>query len=108
MVLVMVAKSPAKVRNLLPRKGRYWARVSVPEALRPIIGKRELTEPLGADLTIAKRKLPGAVARMLERLSAAREELDAERKPSMQAPRAEPRPEPWQPRQGALRRGACA
>src|SRR5262249_28828002 len=80
-VVFMVANFPAKVRNLLPRKGRYWARVSVPKGLRPIIGKRELTEPLGADLTMAKRKLPGAVARMLERLNAAREELDAERKP---------------------------
>lgn len=45
----------AKTKNLLSRQGRYWARLSVPVALRPIITKRELLEPLGADRTQARR-----------------------------------------------------
>jgi hypothetical protein len=40
----MADKSLAKIQHLLPRKGRYWARLAVPEALRPVIMKRELTE----------------------------------------------------------------
>jgi hypothetical protein len=45
-----------KIRNLLPRNGRYYARITVPASLRPIVGKRELTEPLGADRTVALRR----------------------------------------------------
>src|SRR5258705_5569321 len=74
----MLSKSPAKVRHLLARKGRYWARVAVPEAFGPIIRKRKLTEPLGPDLTIAKRKLPAAVALMQDQLATAREQLAVE------------------------------
>lgn len=65
-----------KHKNLLERKGRYWARLSVPEVLRPIVGKRELLEALGPNLTVAKRKLPGAIGRMQDRLSRARDELE--------------------------------
>lgn len=47
------------------RQGRYYARLVVPAELRPIIGKRELLEPLGADRSLALRK--HALARMHER-----------------------------------------
>ena len=83
----MAEKSLAKIPHLLPRKGRYWARLAVPEALRPIIMKRELTEPLGPDLMVAKRNLPGAVARMQQRLAHAREQVETEHRPSAPPPR---------------------
>jgi integrase len=83
----MADKSLAKIQHLLPRKGRYWARLAVPDALRPIIMKRELTEPLGADLTLAKRKLPAAVARMQQRLAEAREQVGADRRVIAPPPR---------------------
>jgi hypothetical protein len=76
----------AKTKNLLNRQGRYWARLSVPSALRPIIMKRELLEPLGPDRTQALRKLPGTVGRMQDMLNAARQELEAGRKPSAPQP----------------------
>jgi hypothetical protein len=77
----MSSKSPAKQRYLVPQGGRYWARISVPKDLRPIVGKNELWEALGADIMQARRQLPGAVARMQEWLGEAREELEAGRKP---------------------------
>lgn len=61
-----------KVRHLLHARGRYSARLAVPEALRGIVGKRELLQPLGADRVAALRKLPGAVAEMQAILDAAR------------------------------------
>jgi hypothetical protein len=51
---------PAKHKHLLNRGGRYWARMSIPGALRPILSKRELLEPLEPDHLEAIRKLPGA------------------------------------------------
>ncbi|WP_375763092.1 tyrosine-type recombinase/integrase [Bradyrhizobium sp. Pha-3] len=83
----MASKSPAKTKNLLDRNGRYWARLAVPAALRPIIGKRELLEALGPDLTVAKRKLPGAIGRMQDQLNAAREERAAVSQPLARPPR---------------------
>lgn len=62
-----------KIRNLLLRSGRYYARLTVPVSLRPVIGKREMTEPLGADRTVAIRLLPSAVHRMQLELDQARE-----------------------------------
>lgn len=64
-----------KIRHLLERAGRYHARVSVPPALRTVVGQRELTQALGADRGAALRRLPGVVAGMLGRLEAAREQL---------------------------------
>jgi hypothetical protein len=61
-----------KVRNLLCRQGRYYARLTVPAALREIIGSRELTEPLGADRTEALRLHPGVLAKFQARREAAR------------------------------------
>lgn len=62
----------ARTQHLLQRAGRYYARVVVPDALRKIIGKRELTEPLAADLRDAKDALPGVVARMKATIQQAR------------------------------------
>ncbi|WP_201744758.1 tyrosine-type recombinase/integrase [Neoaquamicrobium microcysteis] len=52
-----------KVRNLLNRDGRYFARLVIPKELRPFMdGKTELRTPLGPDRREALTKLPGAVA----------------------------------------------
>lgn len=61
-----------KIRHLLSRGGRYYARVVVPLTLRTYVGKRELLEPLGADRTAALRALSAAVARFQDQLSEAR------------------------------------
>src|SRR5690348_4822631 len=62
----------AKVRHLLDRAGRYWARVSVPAAVRSKLGKRELLVSLGPDRREALRRLPGTVAEMVATIDAAR------------------------------------
>lgn len=52
-----------RVRNLLNRDGRYFARLVIPKDLRPFMNRRtELRTPLGADYREALKKLPGAVA----------------------------------------------
>jgi integrase len=66
-----------KVLHLLHRAGRYYARIRVPDALRLIIGKRELTEPLDADRSLALRLLPSAVHRMQITLDEARDRAAA-------------------------------
>ncbi len=61
-----------KVRHLLNRLWRWYARLSVPAALRSTVGKRELTEALGADLKAAQRLLPRALAKMQATIQTAR------------------------------------
>lgn len=52
-----------KVRNLLNRDGRYFARLVIPKELRPFMNRKtELRTPLGPDYRTALKKLPGAVA----------------------------------------------
>lgn len=52
-----------RVRNLLNRDGRYFARLVIPKELRPFMdGKTELRTPLGPDYRTALKMLPGAVA----------------------------------------------
>lgn len=52
-----------KVRNLLNRDGRYFARLVIPKELRPFMDRKtELRTPLGPDYRAALKKLPGAVA----------------------------------------------
>jgi integrase len=75
-----------KVRHLLNRSGRYCARVSVPATLRPILGKRELLEPLGADRKQALQKQPAAVARMQAILDAARVQARSPALPTLNRP----------------------
>src|SRR5467141_324463 len=77
----MPAQTLAKRTHLLNRNGCYWARLSVPQALRSIINKRELLESLGPDRVEALRKLPGAIGRMHDVLLAAREEHKPQSKP---------------------------
>ena len=60
-----------KVRHLINRSGRYHARLVVPKALRGIVGKTELREPLGADYRQALKLLPGAVARLQHEIALA-------------------------------------
>lgn len=68
-----------KIRHLLYRQGRYYTRVVVPVELRPIIGKRELFEALGADRAQALRKHVLAVAEMQGVLDAARKGVEKPR-----------------------------
>jgi integrase len=52
-----------KVRNLLNRDGRFFARLVIPKELRPFMDKKtELRTALGPDYRIALKKLPGAIA----------------------------------------------
>lgn len=60
-----------KVRYLIERQGRYYARIVVAERLRPIIKKKSLSVALGADRREALRRLPRAVARFQEQLAEA-------------------------------------
>lgn len=54
-----------KVRYLLNRDGRYFARLVIPTELRPFLeGKTELRTALGADRREALKKLPSAVANL--------------------------------------------
>jgi hypothetical protein len=59
-----------KVRNLLNRDGRYFARLVIPKELRPFMaGKTELRTPLGPDYRTALRALPGAVAALQHQIA---------------------------------------
>ncbi|WP_159946343.1 tyrosine-type recombinase/integrase [Rhizobium sp. 18065] len=54
-----------QLRHLLNRDGRYFARLVIPNALRPYLNDRtELREPLGPDRKIAISKLYSAVAQL--------------------------------------------
>lgn len=64
----------AKRRHWKEKNGRFWARISIPSALRPFFGnKTELIEALGGDLRIADRKHATAVARLQAQLDQARQ-----------------------------------
>ena len=61
-----------KVRHLLNRDGRYFARLVVPKELRPYLDKKtELRTPLGPDRRTALAKLPGAVADLQHKIGTA-------------------------------------
>ncbi len=60
-----------KVRYLIQRGDRFHARIVVPKRLRPIVGKVELSAPLGADRRQALRKLPAVVASIQDKIAAA-------------------------------------
>ena len=52
-----------KVRHMLNRDSRYFARLVIPKGLRPFMdGKSELRTALGADYGQALKLLPGTVA----------------------------------------------
>lgn len=85
----------AKRRHWKEKNGRFWARLSIPERLRPAFGgKSELLEPLGGDLRLADRNHAAAVARLQKLLEGAAQSLslfsDADRHDDVNlAPRAE-------------------
>ncbi|MER9022418.1 tyrosine-type recombinase/integrase [Mesorhizobium sp. M0815] len=59
-----------RVRNLLNRDGRYFARLVVPKELRPYMGgKTELRTALGPDYRTALKTLPGAVAALQHKIA---------------------------------------
>jgi integrase len=72
-----------KIRHLLLRNGRFYARISVPKALRSIVRKQELLKAIGAGRTEALRALPAAVARMQAIIERAREEGKVGKPPSL-------------------------
>lgn len=53
-----------KVRNMVNRSGRHYARLVVPKDLRGIVGKTELRLPLGGDYQQALKRLPSAVSQL--------------------------------------------
>lgn len=67
-----------KVKNMVERGGRFWARIIVPADLVSILGKTELREPLGGDRREAERRLHAAVARFQDRIDAARRQRGAD------------------------------
>lgn len=75
-----------KVRYLIQRDGRYYARIVVAPRLRSILKKRELSEALGSDRRTALRRLPSVIARFQGQLA------DAERRlcPAVRAVKADP------------------
>ena len=67
-----------KVRHLVLRDSGFYARVSVPHALRVNVGKTELWAALSATSRAeAIRRLPATVARLQGRIDAARAEAKA-------------------------------
>lgn len=66
-----------KLRNWKEKGGRFYARLAVPTALKPILGKSELLEPLGADRKTAIRALPAAVTRLQTQIASAVREAQA-------------------------------
>lgn len=60
------------------RSGRYYARLVVPKDLRAIIGKTELSAPLGGDYREALRSLHSAVARLDSQIENARRIANAQ------------------------------
>jgi integrase len=68
-----------KVRHLLNRDGRYFARLVIPKDLRPFMyGKTELRAALGPDYREALKKLPGAVALLQHDMALAERRASAE------------------------------
>lgn len=59
-----------RVRNLLNRDGRYFARLVIPKELRPHMeGRTELRTALGPDYRTALKALPGAVAALQHQIA---------------------------------------
>ena len=58
----VIALPKAKIRGLIYRDGRYFARLTVPRALRFKFPKTELRVSLGGDRDIALRRLPEKMA----------------------------------------------
>ena len=75
-------------RHLFQGDSGYFARMAIPEALRPIIGKKEFWATIHANSDAgAVRKLPAIVATMQAQIEAARAEYRAGRFQAATAPR---------------------
>lgn len=61
-----------QVRHLKVKGGRFYARMAVPAALHTILGKKELTAPLGSDRRKAMRVLASAVAALQAQIAHAK------------------------------------
>lgn len=70
-----------KVRHLVERKGRYFARLVVPKDLKAAVGKTELRIALGGDYRQALKLLPGAVAQLQMQIGQAERKTSDQRKP---------------------------
>lgn len=57
-----------QVRHLKVKDGRFYARIAVPASLRGLVGRSELTAPLGGERRAALKLLPEAVARLQRQL----------------------------------------
>ncbi|MEQ1901602.1 MAG: tyrosine-type recombinase/integrase [Devosia sp.] len=66
-----------KIRHLLHRDGRYYARRVVPKELRILVGKNELRTPLGPDRRRAIAMLPSALVIINATIDHAQRKLDA-------------------------------
>ena len=64
-----------KVRHMVNRDGRYFARLVVPKDLRGFVDKTELRTALGADYRQALRLLPGAVAQLQNQIAVCERKL---------------------------------
>ena len=73
----MGLKMAGKVRHLVNRSGRYFARLVIPKDLRAIMGKTEIRTPLGGDYRQALKLLPGAVARLQAEIGQAERQANA-------------------------------
>ena len=68
------------VRHLFQGEAGYYARMSIPAALRPIIGQNEFWATIHANSDAgAVRKLPAVIATMQARIDAAEAEAKAGR-----------------------------
>lgn len=77
----------AKRRHWKEKDGRFWARISIPFALRPTFdGKTQLTEPLGGDLRVADKNHATALARLQGKIENARSMLGSATTPAMSEP----------------------
>jgi integrase len=66
-----------KIRHLLLRDGRYYARRIVPKELRELIQKNELRIPLGSDRRDAIEQLPFALVKIGSLIDHARDTIQA-------------------------------
>lgn len=81
----MAGKSRGLPKHLYHLKGRFVARLVVPERFREIVGASQFSKALGPDRVAAERALPGVVATFYAKID------EAERKLAPEAPRdAEP------------------
>lgn len=66
-----------QVRHLKVKDGRFYARIAVPASLRTLVGRSELTAPLGGERRAALKLLPEAVAGLQRQLALASPETSA-------------------------------